>query len=56
MKSVRPQQLAVVAAMSFTACSGGINAGEEGGLAFIAFAVMLVITIAVLYFFLGRED
>ena len=41
---------------ALTACSGGVNAGEEGGVAFIAFTVMLLITIAVLYFFLGRED
>jgi hypothetical protein len=39
-----------------SACSGGVNAGEEGGVAFIAFTVMLIITCAVLYYFLGRED
>jgi hypothetical protein len=39
------------------ACSKpGVNAGEEGGVAFIIFAVMLVITYAVLWYFLGRED
>jgi hypothetical protein len=43
-------------------CSGGgINAGGEspsdnGGVAFIAFAVMLVITAIVLWVILGRED
>lgn len=40
-----------------TACSKpGINAGEEGGIAFIAFAVMLVITYAILWIIIGRED
>ncbi|HEX2057065.1 MAG TPA: hypothetical protein VHI71_01740 [Actinomycetota bacterium] len=34
----------------------GINAGEEGGQAFILFTVMLLITIAILWFILGRED
>jgi hypothetical protein len=39
-----------------TACSQpGINAGEEGGRAFMAFAGMLLITGLVLWFFLGRE-
>lgn len=41
--------------------SGGINAGGEspsdnGGVAFIAFAVMLVVTAIVLWLVLGRED
>ncbi len=48
--------IGVLAALASGACTGGINAGEEGGLAFIAFTVMLLITIAVLWFFLGRED
>lgn len=34
----------------------GINAGEEGGQAFILFTVMLLITIAILWFILGREE
>lgn len=38
-----------------SACGTGVNAGEEGGIAFIAFTVMLIVTIAVMYFFLGRE-
>ncbi len=33
----------------------GINAGEEGGRAFMAFTGMLLITGVVLWFFLGRE-
>jgi hypothetical protein len=60
MRMPQPRKLAVwigaLAALSSGACTGGINAGEEGGLAFIAFTVMLLITIAVLWFFLGRED
>jgi len=53
-------RLRFIAALLFlvalTACTGGVNAGEEGGLAFIWFTVMLLLTVAVLYYFLGRED
>ena len=45
-----------IATMILTSCTGGINAGEQGGEAFIAFTIMLLITIAVLWYFLGRED
>ncbi|MDQ3662427.1 MAG: hypothetical protein M3454_15520 [Actinomycetota bacterium] len=39
------------------ACTGrGINAGEEGGLAFIALAATLVLGCAILWFILGREE
>lgn len=39
-----------------TSCSGtGINAGRQGGVAFIAMAVMLVLMVAILWFILGRE-
>ena len=42
---------------ALTACSGGgINAGEEGGEAFIAFTGMLLLMMAVLYVFIGRQD
>lgn len=34
----------------------GINAGEQGGQAFVLFTVMLLITIAILWFILGREE
>jgi hypothetical protein len=46
----------IVASIGLAGCSGGVNAGEEGGVAFIAFTGMLIVTIAVLYYFLGRED
>jgi len=48
--------IAVLVALSLTACTGGVNAGEKGGVAFIAFTVMLLVMVAVLYYFLGRED
>ena len=39
------------------ACSRtGINAGEEGGQAFVLFTIMLIATAAILWFILGRED
>lgn len=34
----------------------GVNAGEEGGQAFVVFTIMLLVTIAVLWFILGREE
>ncbi len=43
-------------ALVATSCTGGINAGEEGGVAFIVFAGMLVAFLAILWLVLGRED
>jgi hypothetical protein len=34
----------------------GINAGEEGGVAFIAMAGMLILTAIIMWWFLGRND
>ena len=49
--------LATLALIAGTACSRpGINAGEEGGQAFIAFAGMLIVTVVILAVILGRED
>jgi hypothetical protein len=47
---------AVLLVTLLSACTGGVNAGEEGGVAFIAFTVMLLVTIGILWYFLGRED
>ena len=38
------------------ACTGGINAGEQGGMAFVAFTAMLIVTVAILWFSIGRKD
>jgi len=49
--------LATLLLLGATACSGtGINAGEQGGRAFIVFAAMLVVTVIILAIFLGKED
>ena len=49
--------LAALVVLGMSACSGpGVNAGEQGGRAFILFTVMLIVTCVVLAFFLGRED
>ena len=49
--------LALFSMLALSACSKeGINAGEEGGVAFIAMAAMLVLTCVLLWFFLGRND
>lgn len=39
-----------------TACSGGINAGRQGGVAFIALTVMLLIGIGIMWFAMGRDE
>lgn len=39
-----------------TACTASLNAGDDGGIAFIGFAVMLVVGVAILWFVMGRED
>ena len=46
--------LAVLLAVP-AACTGGINAGEKGGTAFIVFTGMLLLTLAILWIILGRE-
>ena len=59
MTNLRKPRLALATLMLFgaTACSGtGINAGEQGGRAFIVFAAMLVVTGIILAIFLGKED
>ena len=49
--------LALFLMLALSACSKeGINAGEEGGVAFIAMAAMLVLTCVLMWFFLGRND
>ncbi len=52
---VRMVALALLALVG-TACTGGVNAGEEGGLAFIVFTGMLLAIVVVLWLVLGRED
>ena len=59
METQRKLRLLAAALMlvGASACSRpGINAGERGGLAFIAFAAMLIVMVAVLAIFLGKED
>ena len=53
--------IAAIALVLLTACSGGIQAGGEeatnnGGIAFIAMAGMLILLGIVLWIILGRED
>jgi len=57
--TIRKLRLALAMLLLFgaTACSGtGINAGEQGGRAFIVFTAMLVLTVVILAIFLGKED
>jgi hypothetical protein len=57
MRGVWVTRVTALLLISATACSGGgINAGEKGGEAFIAFTVMLIIGAAILWYTLGRED
>lgn len=55
IKALRPF-LAGVVALAMPACGRGLDAGEEGGRAFISFTVFLVIGVVILYFALGREE
>ncbi len=53
--------LAAFGLLLLTACSGGIQAGGEeatnnGGIAFIALAGMLILLGIILWIILGRED
>ncbi len=43
-------------ALALAGCTGGINAGEDGGVAFIVFAGMLLAFLGILWLVLGRED
>lgn len=62
MTSIIKRILGLMAlALAMSACSGGINAGGEtptsnGGIAFIALTVMLILTGVIMWFFLGRDD
>ena len=63
MKShlVKLWSLLALAALTLSACNGGINAGGEtetsnGGIAFVAMAGMLIITMIILWLILGRDD
>ena len=47
--------LATLLLVAGSACTGGINAGVKGGQAFIVFTGMLLATLAILWFILGRE-
>ncbi len=52
---------ALVLAVALVSCTGGINAGGEsptnnGGIAFIALAVMLILMVVVLWIILGRDE
>ena len=43
--------------LALSACTKpGVNAGEEGGTAFILMAIMLIATVGILWLILGRED
>lgn len=37
-------------------CTNGINAGKEGGVAFIGLTIMLILTCVILWIVLGREQ
>lgn len=56
--TIRKLRLFLVAllALAMPACGAGIDGGEQGGRAFIALTVFLVIGVVILYFALGREE
>ena len=42
--------------LALSACTGGIDAGKKGGIAFIGLTIMLLAMLFVLWLILGRED
>lgn len=53
--------LVLFAVLALPGCSGGINAGGEtptsnGGIAFVALAGMLILTMIILWIILGRDE
>ena len=48
--------LATLILAGFGGCTNGINAGVDGGVAFIAMAGMLILMVLVLWFILGRDE
>jgi hypothetical protein len=61
MTSALRTGLATIGLLLLSACSGGIQAGGEeatnnGGIAFIALAGLLILMGIVLWIILGRED
>ncbi len=60
-KSRKLWSLVAFGALALPACSGGINAGGEtptsnGGIAFVALAGMLILTMIILWIILGRDE
>ncbi|MGH2789328.1 MAG: hypothetical protein ACRDJV_15750, partial [Actinomycetota bacterium] len=47
---------ALAGAASLPACTGGIDAGVDGGVAFIAFTIMLIVFCIAMWLAIGRED
>ena len=39
-----------------SSCTGGIDAGKKGGVAFIGLTIMLLAMLFILWLILGRED
>ena len=56
MKPMTRVLAAAFALLSLGACTNGINAGVDGGVAFIVLAATLILMCAILWFILGRED
>lgn len=56
MSALRVVLLSGIVAFAGGCASPGINAGHQGGRAFIAFTFMLLGTLAVLWFAVGRGD
>jgi hypothetical protein len=57
MKTHIRMALGALLLLALSGCTGaGIDAGHDGGVAFIAMAGMLILTVFLLWFFLGRND
>ena len=59
MRKIQPSirlVAALAALLTLSSCTNGVNAGKDGGVAFIGMAVMLLLMVGVLWFILGREE
>lgn len=42
--------------VSLSGCTASLNAGDQGGIAFIFFTIMLIATGVILWIIIGREE
>lgn len=56
ISAARLAMASLLVMLTSASCTSGINAGKQGGVAFIALAAMLIVGTVILWFILGREE